>query len=150
LSEVKPWRVTVTMDNAMPAEVAAAFRDFPAPVRVLLERVRSLILTVARETKVVGPLSETLKWGEPAYLTEASGSGSTIRLGWHKSRPSHAAVYFNCKTTLVPTFRDLFPDVFEYAGDRAILLDVDGATDETALSLCISMALTYHAAKSTK
>ncbi len=140
----------MTTPNAMPTEVAAAFREFPAPVCRRLERVRSLILTVARETEVVGPLVETLKWGEPAYLTEASGSGSTIRLGWSKARPSHAAVYFNCKTTLLSTFRDLFPDVFEYAGDRAILLDVDAAMDEKALSLCISMALTYHAAKSAK
>jgi hypothetical protein len=138
------------MHNAMPVEVAAAFREFPTPVRMLLERVRTLILTVARETEVVGPLVETLKWGEPAYLTEASGSGSTIRLGWPKARPSHAAVYFNCKTTLIATFRDMFPSVFEYKGDRAILLDVDGAMDEKALSLCISMALTYHVAKNTK
>jgi hypothetical protein len=135
------------MDNDLPAEVAAAFREFPAPVRTRLERVRDLILSVARDTEVVGPLVETLKWGEPAYLTEVSGSGSTIRLGWPKARPSHAAVYFNCNTTLVSTFRDLFPNVFEYAGDRAILLDVDCEMDEKALSLCISMALTYHAKK---
>ena len=32
----------------------------------------------ALETEA-GPLTETLKWGEPAYLTEATGSGSTGR-----------------------------------------------------------------------
>jgi hypothetical protein len=134
----------------MPTDVAEAFRVYPSPVRKRLERVRTLILGIALETRGVGPLVETLKWGEPAYLTEATGSGSTIRLGWPKARPSHAAVYFNCKTTLISTFRDLFPAVFEYSGDRAIFLDVDGAMDEKALSLCISMALTYHLAKSSK
>jgi hypothetical protein len=139
--------VTATNHGAMPTDVAAAFREYPAPVCKRLERVRALILDVARETEGVGPLAEKLKWGEPAYLTEATGAGSTIRLGWPKAHPGHAAVYFNCKTTLVATFRDLFPDVFEYSGDRAILLDVEIAIDEKALSLCISMALTYHLAK---
>jgi hypothetical protein len=34
-----------------------------------------MIFDVARQTKGVGKLQETLKWGEPAYVTAESGSG---------------------------------------------------------------------------
>ena len=139
--------MTPALNQTMPAEVAAAFREFPAPVRERLERFRTLIYDVAGEDPVIGPLTETLKWGEPAYLTAATGSGSTIRLGWPKTRPNHAAIYFNCRTALVQTFRDLFPGLFEYSGDRAIFLAADRPIDEDALRPCIRTALTYHAAK---
>src|SRR5271154_4646079 len=132
------------MHNAMPVEVAAAFREFPTPVRMLLERVRTLILTVARETEVVGPLTETLKWGEPAYLTEATGSGSTIRLGRSRSPERECAVLFHCRTTLVDDFRERFPGVFAYEKNRAILLDARDPVPESPLSTCLGMALTYH------
>src|SRR5271154_29932 len=125
------------MHNAMPVEVAAAFREFPTPVRMLLERVRTLILTVARETEVVGPLVETLKWGEPAYLTEASKSGSTIRLGGTRADPPRCAIYLNCKTTLVGEYRDAFAEVFEFDGNRAVLLDPAAPLPKGALSQVI-------------
>ena len=135
-----------TLDKTMPPQVLAAFKEFPAPVRETLERVRALIFHIADQTANVGPLTETLKWGEPAYLTEATGSGSTIRLGQPKGRPTHAAVYFNCRTTIVSAFRDMFPNGFDYSGNRAIVLPTDRPIDEDALRLCIGMALTYHSA----
>ena len=80
--------------------VAAAFDAMPPAVRTQLLHVRALIYEVAAATDGVGPLTEALKWGEPAYLTEATGSGSTIRLGWPRQAPDRFAVYFNCRTTL--------------------------------------------------
>jgi hypothetical protein len=70
--------------------VAAAFSIFPAGVRARLLEVRELIFETAADIKGVGPLTETLKWGEPAYLTQATGSGSTIRLGWFGLRSAIA------------------------------------------------------------
>lgn len=131
------------MKDAMPALVGEAFGEFPAEVRKRLLRVRAMIFSVAAKTEGVGPLTETLKWGEPAYLTEASRSGSTIRLGWPKAHPSHAAIYFNCNTSLVATFREIFADRLEFSGNRAILLPMDKPLPDDALALCISMALTY-------
>ena len=107
----------------MPADVAAAFSAFPAGVRARLLEVRDLIFETAAAIEGVGPLTETLKWGEPAYLTQATGSGSTIRLGWFRSSERACAVLFNCRTTLVDDFRSQFPDVFAYEKNRAILLD---------------------------
>ena len=84
--------------------------------------LRRLILETAAATEGVGPITETLKWGEPAYLTSVSKSGSTIRIGWKKSAPSRYAIYFHCQTNLVDSFRALFPDAFDFQGNRAIVL----------------------------
>ena len=127
----------------IPANVAEAFDAYPAPVRRRLLQVRDLIFETA--TKLgVGPLTETLKWGEPAYLTEATGSGSTIRLGWLRSSEQPCAVLFNCNTTLVETFREQFPDSFAYSKNRAICLSPSGALPKAPLSSCLVLALTYH------
>jgi hypothetical protein len=134
-------------ETAMPAAVAAAFATFPSPVRARLLEVRALILATAAETSGVGPLTETLKWGEPAYLTEASGSGTTIRLGWPKSGGQTCAVFVNCRTTLVEHFRAHFGDVFAYQGNRAILLDASRPLPAGPLAICLAMALTYHRQK---
>jgi Domain of unknown function (DU1801) len=128
----------------MPAEVAAAFSAFPERIRTRLLEVRELIFETAADIKGVGPLTETLKWGEPAYLTEATGSGSTIRLGWIRSSERACAVLFNCRTTLIDDFRSQFPDVFAYEKNRAILLDARERLPEAPLRSCLGMALTYH------
>ena len=133
---------TVT-EPPLPREVSRAFDAFPLPMRKRLLQVRDLIFATAAAHEEVGRLSETLEWGEPAYLTEASGSGSTIRLGRVKDF-EHAAILFNCKTTLVDTFRERFPDEFEYRQTRALLLPVSGALPKQELTVCLSLALTYH------
>ncbi|WP_339613958.1 DUF1801 domain-containing protein [uncultured Parvibaculum sp.] len=136
--------IRATTLPAMSAEVAAVFDDYPAFVRERLLQVRRLIFRTAAETDGVGPLTETLKWGEPAYLTEASGSGTTIRLGVPRAMEGRCAVFVNCRTTLVDTFRSQFPEAFEYQGNRAILLNVSGPLPKEPLAICLSMALTYH------
>jgi hypothetical protein len=127
----------------MPEPVQAAFDAFPAPVRERLLEVRAAVLDIAAETPGVGPLTETLKWGEPAYLTEVSRSGSTIRLGWPKAQPDRTAIYFNCNTSLVATFREIFGDRLEFAGNRAVLLPLAQTVPGEAIALCLSLALTY-------
>lgn len=128
----------------IPAEVAAAFAAFPERVRLRLLEVRALIFATAAGTSGVGPLTETLKWGEPAYLTLATGSGRTIRLGRPKSPQGTGAVLFNCRTTLVETFRAHFAQTLSYQGNRAILLDPSVPLPAEPLAICLAMALTYH------
>jgi Domain of unknown function (DU1801) len=128
----------------MPADVSAAFAAFPERVRARLLEVRDLVFETGANIEGVGPLTETLKWGEPAYLTEATRSGSTIRLGWFRSSERECAVLFNCRTTLVHDFRERFPGVFTYEKTRAILLDAREALPKAPLSTCVGMALTYH------
>jgi hypothetical protein len=92
----------------IPAHVAAVFSAFPERVRARLFELRTLIFETAAGIEGVSPLTETLKWGEPAYLTEATGSGSTIRLGWFRTSERECAVLFNCRTTLVDNFATSF------------------------------------------
>jgi hypothetical protein len=136
--------MTDERSTPMPAEVAAAFSAFPERVRARLLEVRNLIFETAAASESVGQLTETLKWGEPAYLTEATRSGTTIRLGWVRSSERKCAVLFNCRTTLVDDFREQFPDVFVYEKNRAILLDAREPLSTVPLSTCLGMALTYH------
>jgi hypothetical protein len=127
----------------LPREVSRAFDALPASIGKRLLQVRALIFATASADAEVGKLTETLKWGEPAYLTDESGSGSTIRLGRLKDS-ENAAILFNCKTTLVDTFRERFPDQFEYRQTRALLLPVAAKLPKRELSICLSLALTYH------
>ncbi len=124
------------------AAVAAAFKTYPAPVRKRLLALRETIFDVAAKTPGVGALDETLKWGEPAYLTP-SGSGSTIRLGWKAAAPGDAALYFICTTGLVDRFRALYPRDFRFAGNRALLFGTNDEIPQKALRHCIALALTY-------
>ncbi|MDH4442722.1 MAG: DUF1801 domain-containing protein [Rhizobium sp.] len=106
-----------------------------------------MIYTVAAEIGDIGPLTETLKWGEPAYLTEASRSGTTIRLGTIKRWPDDSAVLFNCKTSLVDMFRTVFAADFTFEGNRALVIPAHRALPRAPLMVCLSTALTYHRQK---
>ncbi|SMC39872.1 DUF1801 domain-containing protein [Primorskyibacter flagellatus] len=137
------------MTNADPAfqtpSVAAAFAAFPDAARPHLLDLRRLILETAAQTPGVGALQEVLKWGQPAYLTAQSKSGSTIRLGVPKT--GGVAIYTHCQTTLISDFRAILPDAFRYEGNRAILLDTGEALQEDRLCMFIASALTYHLRK---
>jgi hypothetical protein len=106
--------------------------------------LRRLIFDTAKATKGVGALQETLKWGQPSYLTPATGSGSTIRIDRIKSTANQYAVYFHCQTNLVETFRELYPTELSYSGNRAIILNAEDEVPEPALRHCVALALTYH------
>lgn len=122
--------------------VARAFEAFPADVRPGLLELRALIFDVAARTDGVGRLQETLKWGQPAYLTPETKSGSTIRLGRPKS--GGFAIYTHCQTSLISDFQALFPDDFIYQGNRAIHFTSSDDLPSDKLDLFITRALTYH------
>ena len=129
------------------ASVEQAFRAVPPGPRKRLLALRAIIFDTAARTPGVGVLDETLKWGEPAYVTTQSGSGSTVRLGWKKADPGSCAMYFNCRTTLVETFRSLFPNEFRFEGQRAMVFGADDPMPADSIALCVAAALTYHAKK---
>jgi hypothetical protein len=127
--------------------VDAVFRAYPKPLKAKLLALRRLILDTARVTNGVGALQETLKWGQPSYLTADTKSGSTIRIDQVKSADNQYAVYFHCQTDLVETFRQLYPTELSYGGNRSILLNADDDLPEAALRHCVALALTYHLRK---
>jgi hypothetical protein len=127
--------------------VEAVFAAYPARIKAKLMALRRLILETAAVTPGVGALEETLKWGQPSYLTSESRSGSTIRIDRVKpdgESPERYALYVHCQTTLVSTFRQLYRDQLTFGGNRSILLDADQPVPKAALKHCIALALTYH------
>lgn len=129
------------------AAIAEVFAAHSPAVRNRLLDLRSLILDTAAKTPGVGPVVETLKWGQISYLTPETRSGTTIRID---ARPGGVAMFVNCQTDLVERYRAAYPQTFRYEGDRALLLDDGVAIDKPALRHCIAMALTYHLAKRRK
>jgi len=123
--------------------VKQKFDSYPKPIRKKLERLRDLILEVAADTEGVGKLEETLKWSEPAYLTSETKSGTTIRIDWKPNYPDQYCLYVNCKTTLIDSYRSLFPEL-QFEGNRAILFKVKDELPEDEIRACIAKALTYH------
>jgi hypothetical protein len=127
--------------------VAATFHAYPAPLRENLLRLRRLIFNTAAETEGVGALEETLKWGQPSYATTQTGSGSPIRIDGVKSAAGRYALFFNCQTDLVATFRELYPTQLKFGGNRSVLMDSDEALPEPLLRHCVGLALTYRTRK---
>ncbi len=125
-------------------KVAAVFEHYPIHIQEKLFFLRQLILDTASETDGVDSVEETLKWGEPSYVTK---NGSTIRIGWKKSTPNRYALYFNCNTKLVETFREIYRDTFKFEGNRSIVFDGDDVIFVDELKQCISATLTYHSRK---
>ena len=127
--------------------VQAVFDAYPPAVRAALLDLRRLILETAASTPGVGPLTEALRWKQPSYLTDQSKSGTTIRIDAVKGSDDAYALYVNCKTSLLESYRHLYPAAFRYEGQRAILFSAKAPPPETALRHCIALALTYHQAK---
>jgi hypothetical protein len=126
--------------------VAAVFKAYPADVRRRLMTLRALVFETAARTQGVGALSETLKWGQPSYLTAETGSGTTVRIDRLKKSDGYA-IYFHCQSGLVGQFKDLYPDTFRTEGKRAIVFDLEDRVPVKALRHCIGLALTHHVRK---
>jgi Domain of unknown function (DU1801) len=123
-------------------DVEAKFASYPALTQTGLLTLRALIFEVAKTTPRIGPLQETLKWSQPAYLTPTTKSGSTIRLG--PTNQGGFAIYTHCQTTLIADFQKLFPNDFTYEANRAIHFESGVTLPFEQLRLFISSALTYH------
>ena len=89
------------------------FSTYPLPVQELAIKIRNLILTVASEENL-GDVEETLKWGEPSYITK---TGSTLRMDWKSKNPNVISIYVNCQTKLIETFKEVYPESFIYVGE---------------------------------
>ncbi|EQA46059.1 PF08818 domain protein [Leptospira broomii serovar Hurstbridge str. 5399] len=130
------------------AAVAEVFYNYPERMRAKLLFLRQLIFDTASKMESVGPLEETLKWGEPSYLTTQTKSGSTIRIHHRESQGDEYGIYFNCQTTLVEQFKRKYRKKFHFEGNRSIIFKYDESIPVAELQDCISLALTYHSSKS--
>ena len=127
------------MLKQMDASVKQKFTTYPVEISVVLKQVRKLILDVAEQDGITG-LEETLKWGEPSYISK---SGSAIRFDYKEKAPQHFCIYFNCNTKLVETFKELYGDTFVYQGNRALVFELNQTLPSKELAHCLSLALHY-------
>jgi len=123
----------------MDRDVKDKFSTYPIDVALVLNQIRDLIFCVA-EQEGISELDETLKWNEPSYTSKI---GSPIRFDYKPSNPKQFCIYFNCKTKLIETFKEVYQDTFNYAGNRAIVFELDQQLPLNELSHCISIALRY-------
>lgn len=124
--------------------VNEVFANYPDFVRDNLQFLRELVIETAEETEGVTKLEETLKWGEPSFVTK---NGSTLRMDWKEKSPDQYAMYFQCTSRLVNTFRLVFNHKFQYEGKRAIVFKLNQKVPEMELKSCIKASLTYHNVK---
>jgi len=105
------------------------------------DQLRAMIYQAAADKPEIGPLEESLKWGEQSFTPVKRNIGSSVRI---QPRPNgDTALMFICHTNLVEEFRGLYPDALTYEGNRAIVLSGENEPDRAALSHCIALALTY-------
>jgi len=105
-----------------------------------------MILTIAASLPQTGRITETLKWGQPAYLTQQTKSGTTIRLGWDEAGTG-LSLFVHCQTTLVDEWRAHYSDQLTFVGTREITIPTDSPLPKAPLKHCVAMALTYHSRK---
>ena len=141
--------VQALMKRFSDPRVASLFKAYPPAVRARLMALRELVLDTAAKTTGVGRLRETLKWGQPSYLTEETGSGTTVRIDRLKAGDGYA-IYFHCQSGLVGQFRELYPETFTYESKRAIHFAAMDRLPVRELRHCIALALTHHLRKKAK
>ena len=124
-------------------DVDAKFKSYPKHIKPKMLALRNLILETANEIGIA-ELEETLKWGEPSYLTS---KGSTLRIDWKEKTPNQYAMYFKCTSKLVSSFKEVFGDLFQYENNRAILFDLQDKIPYKELKKCIAVTLQYHKLK---
>lgn len=134
--------MTLNAPHPSDPKMAETYAAFAPLERAGLLALRQLIFDVADREPQVGPLEETLKWGQPAYLTSETKSGTTLRLGLPKT--GGYAIFCHCQTTVVSDFRTLFGDDFTYDGNRAVVFSTDDDLQLDKLALLVSAALRYH------
>ncbi len=133
-----------TLQIKINPDVKLVFDKYPEPVRKKMIVLRELVLETAREIDGITNIEETLKWGEPSYLTK---NGSTIRMDWKPKAPGQYAMYFKCTSRLVEVFKLKFNKRFVFEGNRAIVFQLNDKIPIKELKLCIKAELTYHKVK---
>lgn len=81
-------------NSSINPEVSAVYNSYPQKMKLKLLFLRQLIYDTATTMEEIGEIEETLKWGEPSYLTSKSKNGSTIRLAWKESKQEQYSIFF--------------------------------------------------------
>lgn len=130
---------------AMPPAVQAVYDGCTSPVRQGLAQLRHLVFAQAERMPHIGPLTEALRWGEPAFLTPQTGAACSLRIG--PVRAGGFGLFVHCKSGLIEGFRAGPGAGLRFSGTRAVLFDSVADIDPAQISLLIGQALGFHLAK---
>ena len=133
-------KLKINTDPAFKKKLAT----YPDSVRDKMHFLRDLVIETAQEQEGITELEESLKWGEPSFLTK---NGSTLRMDWKEKTPEQYAMYFKCTSRLVETFKMVYGDQFRYQKNRAIVFDLEQKVPAKELKKCIKATLLYHKVK---
>lgn len=122
-------------------DIKKVFSAYPKDVCERLLMIRELIFSIAAKHSEIGEVEETLKWGNPSYLTIHPKSGTTIRLSDFRAQENKYTISVHCQTTLVSEFKEVFPHL-KYDGNRSIILDKGKKLPLQELERFIYLALT--------
>lgn len=128
----------------MPAPILDQIQHWPEAAQLRLQAMRALFYDVA-DTAKIGPLDESLKWGQPAWRPRRARMGSTVRLNWSEAAPRSLMAYVDCKTDLATQLHSRFPH-FPNDGRRALRFDLGHADTDAAWQLAF-LTFTYHRSK---
>ena len=128
------------------APIQNVIARYPGPIADALMHLRRLVLETAEQTKDAGEVEETLKWGQPSFLTVRPKSGTTIRIDRDTSGNGDVALFVSCQSSLVSEWRALYPHL-TFGGDRSVHFNLGSGLPENEIRHMISMALTYHVKK---
>jgi len=118
--------------------VRAAYDAFPEKAWQGTMLLRDLIFQTTYELPNSPPLTECLRWGQPAYITP---KGSTLRIGVPKS--GGFALFTHCQSTIISQFAQTYGVDYTFDGNRAVLFDSIDQIDPEPLKILIKHALTY-------
>jgi len=123
-------------------KVKAVFDAFERDQRDIALYLRDLIFAVAADTPEAGSIEETLKWGQPSYLTPDTKSGSTLRIGTTKA--GDTGIFAHCATTIISDYAATFPGDDRIDGNRGVLFTSKEEINTDRLRHLIRHGLTYH------
>lgn len=135
-----PEKESRTAVPPMEEDIRAIFDAYSEAPRAVLLELRSLIFATAATVEGGGHLTETAKWGQPSYSGLEPHQGTAVRLD--APSESEIAILVHCGTSLISTFRHLYPEL-QYSKNRAIVLHTDQPLPLEPLKRFVEMALTY-------
>lgn len=123
-------------------EIQRKIARYPDEVKNHFSGVEALIYEVA--ASLGKPVEESIKWGEASYSVKG---GTAVRVDWKARSPESLCIFFNCKTILIETFREVLPDAFEYQGNRELRISLQASLPIEPLRICLTAALSYQTRK---
>ncbi|QFT59564.1 hypothetical protein FIU94_12085 [Sulfitobacter sp. THAF37] len=126
-----------------PAPFLSAVQSWPLPARDALWACRAVFHATAEQTGI-GPLEESLKWGQPAWRPRAPRTGSTLRMGWTPDDPDRISLFVDCKTDLAARMAEIYPDIGANDNRRQIRLDLTRPLPDQAIAHLSQMTFCYH------